>query len=65
MIGQSYWIRGSVKAHNDSPRFGRETLLTRCTVISDEDVAAEDAKAARKAARDAKKAAKAAVALPL
>ena len=65
VIGQSYWIRGSVKAHNDSPRFGRETLLTRCTVISDEDVAAEDAKAARKAARDAKKAAKAAVALPL
>lgn len=64
VIGQSYWIRGSVKAHNDSPRFGRETLLTRCTVLSDEDVAAEDAKAARKAARDAKKAAKAAAALP-
>ena len=56
--GQTYWLRGTVKAHNSDPRFGKETVLTRCTVLSDEQVAEEVAKEARKAAREAKKAAK-------
>jgi hypothetical protein len=56
--GQTYWLRGTVKAHNSDPRFGNETVLTRCTVLSDEQVAEEVAKEARKAERAAKKAAK-------
>jgi hypothetical protein len=54
--GQTYWLRGTVKAHNDDARFGKETVLTRCTVLSDEQIAEEDAKAAKKAERAAKKA---------
>lgn len=56
--GQTYWLRGTVKSHNSDLRFGKETVLTRCTVLSDEQVAEENAKAAKKAECAAKKATK-------
>lgn len=60
VVGQAYWVCGTVKAHSDDPRFGRETSLTRCCIVSDEYVADQAAKAARRAAREAKRAAKSA-----
>lgn len=59
--GETCHIAATVKEHGDY-KGRKQTILTRVTILSDEEVAKIKAKAERKAKRDAKKAEKAAVA---
>lgn len=55
--GKEFWLKATVKAHSE--RNGvKETLINRADVVTEEYVAAEKAKAERKALRAAAKAAK-------
>ncbi len=57
--GERVVITGTVKKH-DKREGVNQTVLSRCTVLTDEDIKQAEEKAAKKAAREAKKAAKAA-----